>query len=103
MYERIVAAGAKPITLSPQEIDLEHQAVTTPARRPKVIAWVRYGNDPIRVRGEIHKWTDDAVAIVWKIPSGEQHHAWIWRGAVIEVLPEERNREFRPVLGDEIT
>lgn len=74
--------GRPPLTLSPEELELETEPLTkTPVPRA-VRAWVRFGTVAIKVDAEAVAWTSRAVAIRWTMASGAEHRAWVWASAV---------------------
>ena len=87
MNERVlqtVARGAKLQTLTPLELRLDEVPLTIdPRPHRKVLAWVRFGDTPIRVSAIAARWTPDAVGIVFSI-DGHEHRCWVWTGAVDE-------------------
>ncbi|MDE2100818.1 MAG: hypothetical protein KGL39_26465 [Patescibacteria group bacterium] len=84
MHARILEAisrGEQPQTLSPDEIQLEHEPLTRAPHAKPVRAWVRYGTVAIEVDAEAVAWTSRAVAIRWQA-ADSTHRAWVWAGAV---------------------
>lgn len=79
--EDVVMRDHRPANLKSVELELEKYALTIPPQPVPVLAWVRYGEVPIRVEAEAVRWTEKVVAIVWQIPGGE-HRAWVWASAV---------------------
>ena len=71
-----------PSTLSPVELGLERATRSVPAVPVPVFAWVKYGVTPVLVAGLMVEWTDAACSLRWLTPEGEEHAAWVWRGAV---------------------
>ncbi|WP_162925058.1 hypothetical protein [Mycetocola zhujimingii] len=72
----------KPISLSEDELDREHNPVTQAQRPIPIRAWARYPETPARVEGRAIAWTERAVQIEWEDVRGETHRAWVWAGAV---------------------
>lgn len=70
-----------PVSLTPTEVDLEEHPLTQSRRPLPVIAWVRYGTTPVRVKGFTSMWTDMAAKVRWTVPQGGWHEAWVWFGA----------------------
>jgi hypothetical protein len=80
----------EPFTLTDDELELDVQPLTrTPVAMPAV-AWVRYGSVALKLPVEVVAWTECAVAIRWKTPSGAVQRAWVWASAV-ESRAEERS------------
>jgi len=99
MFERTIAEVGEPDSLHESELDLAHTPVTRSPVAREVVAWVRYGTHPVRVRATTHTWTPNAVAIQWPVPGGGTHRAWVWIGAIIDWVPP-KPRKHLPVLGD---
>jgi hypothetical protein len=78
--ERVMAG--EPETLRDQELELDVEMTLRPDRAVGVRAWVRYGGVPISVDAEAVAWTQRAVAIRWKTPTGTVHRAWVWASAI---------------------
>jgi hypothetical protein len=76
-----VMAEGQPLSLTDIELELHEQPLTKPPKPIDGKAWVRYGNEAIRIEVSIVAWTPYAVAVKWKTPTGE-HHAWVWSSAV---------------------
>ena len=79
--QEVVMRDQRPANLKSVELELDRYALTIPPHPVPVLAWVRYGEVPLRVEAEAVRWTDRVVAIVWKVPGGE-HKAWVWASAV---------------------
>ena len=77
----IVMRDSKPQNLKTRELQLDKYALTIPPAPVPVVAWVRYGDVPLRVDALAVKWTERAIAIRWDTPQGE-HSAWVWASAV---------------------
>jgi hypothetical protein len=80
--DKMMMRDHPPQSLTPAELDLEHEALTRPPRAIPCTAWVRYGNDAIRVEGLITAWTPHAAAVKWTTPDSVEHRAWLWASAV---------------------
>jgi len=80
--DRMMMRDHAPQSLTPAELDLEHEPVTRPPRALPCTAWVRYGAEAIRVDGLATAWTARAVAVKWKTPDDVEHRAWLWASAV---------------------
>ena len=70
----------KPISLTPAEIGAT--AVPDASEPHEVIAWVRYPEASVRVRGRAVAWTDRAVWVEFTTYSGATTRAWVWASAV---------------------
>lgn len=80
--DRMMMRDHQPQSLTPAELDLEHEPITKPPRALPCKAWVRYGSDSILVDGVVTAWTSRAIAVQWKTPDGVVHRAWLWAPAV---------------------
>lgn len=78
-----VAAGATPDTLTPDELDLEHEDRTFPPRARPCRAWVRYAGAAVLVDAELCAWTSRAAAIRWRVDDKRVDRAWVWASAVV--------------------
>lgn len=78
----VIMRDRSPSNLKSVELELERYALTIPPRPVPVRAWVHYGDIPLRVDAEAWRWTERVVAIVWKVPGGGEHRAWVWASAV---------------------
>lgn len=88
-YERGIDEGidayvtsARPISLSPAELELERHPVTAASEPVPVRAWVRFHEASIRPAAEAIAWTDKAVQIRWTTIQGASLTAWVWASAV---------------------
>ena len=82
--ERLIsrAAASGPLrTLTRAELELDVLPVTTNPRPERIRAWVRFGDEPLRVRAEAVMWTATAVAIRFHA-SGTEYRCWVWSSAV---------------------
>jgi len=79
--DQVVMRDLEPETLTPRELALDVQPLTRTPKPMPVFAWVRYDGIPIRVSARVVAWTEKAVAVEWKSPTG-LHHAWVWSSAV---------------------
>lgn len=83
ILESLTRAGTLQ-TLTREELDLEHEPVTTPPKPAQVRAWVRFGPKAVRVDAVAAMWTADAAAISFYVGERE-YRAWVWRNAVTPV------------------
>jgi hypothetical protein len=81
-----------PVSLSLEELDLEHFPVTKAPEPIPVVAWARFPEQVARVRAQAVAWTSRAVQIEWVSTSGVPMTAWVWASAVdrISALPGQR-------------
>lgn len=78
----IAMRDGKPDTLSPPELGLHRSTRSIPPEPLPVYARVRYGTVGVLVAALMAEWTDAACSLRWLTPTGEEHRAWVWRGAV---------------------
>lgn len=50
-----------------------------------VLAWVAYGEQPVRVMASVVEYTETAVHILWTGIGDEPRDAWVWSSAVERV------------------
>jgi hypothetical protein len=79
----------QPVTLTGPELALHRETRSIPAQPVPVFAWIRYGAQAVLVGALMVEWTDAACQLRWLTPSGMEHTAWVWRGAVRVRKPEE--------------
>ena len=72
----------KPISLSSTELGTDPAGVPETSEVVKVIAWVRYPETAVQVRGRAVAWTDRAVWVEFTTHAGATHRAWVWASAV---------------------
>ena len=75
------ARRAEPIGLTPEELDFEHNPVTTSVPGLPVWAWIRFPGAAERVRGEACSWSAKAVQVLWE-DAGVRRSTWVWASAV---------------------
>jgi hypothetical protein len=81
ILEGIMRTG-QPESLTPRELDLDNEPMTRSPKARPARAWVRYGDQVVRIDVEVVAWTEHAIAIRWPGPDGVEHRAWVWAGAV---------------------
>ena len=64
-----------------KELRLDVYPLTTSPQPLEVLAWVRFGPYPMRVRARAVRWTLKAVGIEFTIGEAE-HRTWVWANAV---------------------
>ena len=89
------ARRAEPISLTPEELDFEHNPVTTSVPGVPVWAWIRFPGAAERVRGEACSWSARAVQVLWE-DSGVRRSTWVWASAVTR----RQNNGRRESLGN---
>jgi hypothetical protein len=75
----------KPVSLSPEELDVEADPITTARSKIRVRAWVRFPGTVVRTEGEAIEWTSKAVHLRWLSADGEERDAWVWANAVEKI------------------
>lgn len=73
-------------TLSARELQLDVLPVTMSPQPEAVRAWVRFGDEPHRVRAVAERWTRYAVGIRFAA-KGIEYKCWVWNSAV-DTIPE---------------
>lgn len=72
----------KPVSLSPEEIDVENDPATKASKPIPIRAWVRYPETVVRIEGKAVEWTSRAVRIEWINANGETRSTWVWASSV---------------------
>lgn len=96
--ERLVARlawRAEPLSLTPEELDFEHNPVTTSVPGVPVWAWIRFPGSAERVKGEACSWSSRAVQVLWE-DAGLRRATWVWASAVTR----RENNSRKQALGD---
>jgi hypothetical protein len=78
--QRSLMAGP-PLSLTPEELELDKEPLTRTPTPIEGWAWIRYGENAMKLQVRIVAWTERAVAVKWDAPGGE-HKAWVWASAV---------------------
>src|SRR6185312_14386909 len=81
---------AEPVSLTPEELDLEHSNVTRVVPGLPVWAWVRFPGSAELVAGEAFGWTSRAVQVTWT-DAGVRRVTWVWASAVRRRDDQVRN------------
>ncbi|MCC9204559.1 hypothetical protein [Arthrobacter sp. zg-Y769] len=89
------ARRAEPISLTPEELDFEHNPVTTSVPGVPVWAWIRFPGAAERVKGEACSWSPRAVQVLWE-DGGLRRATWVWASAVTR----RTNNSRKETLGD---
>lgn len=76
------AVKPNPVSLTAEELDLEHNRVSHGEAPIPVEAWVRYPETTVRARGVALEWTPRAVHLEWVAADGATRRAWVWASAV---------------------
>ena len=71
------SGGALPVVIEVRSSGLDPEGVKVAIERELGV--------PLRVDAEAWRWTERAVAIVWTVPGGKEHRAWVWASAVERV------------------
>ncbi|UPO78483.1 hypothetical protein ArtHe_07395 [Arthrobacter sp. Helios] len=89
------ARRAEPIGLTPEELDFDHNPVTTSMPAIPVRAWIRFPGCAELVEGETCTWSAKAVQVLWE-DAGIRRSTWVWASAVSRRPADGR----RSTLGD---
>ena len=87
-YDRLQMREARPRSLTDQQLELTRHPLTRFPQPLRVLAWVDYGDHPVRVRGAAVAATPHAVAVRWPVLDVDgdkvtrEDRAWLWVGAV---------------------
>jgi hypothetical protein len=73
---------AMPVSLTDEELDLEHHPIHRPAEPRRVRAWIRFHEATIRPRVRAIAWTDRAVQVEWAGHGGVLRTTWVWADAI---------------------
>ncbi|QWT25115.1 hypothetical protein KPL76_07160 [Subtercola sp. PAMC28395] len=73
-----------PISLTPEELDLENHPIKRASSVIPVRAWTRFYEATVRVDAEAFEWTDKAVHIRWVGSDGQPRSAWYGRMQLTE-------------------
>ncbi|EMY34250.1 hypothetical protein D477_010696 [Arthrobacter crystallopoietes BAB-32] len=88
---------AEPVSLTPDELDFEHDPVTRVVPGVPVWAWIRFPASSELVAGEAFGWTSRAVQVSWT-DGGMRRVTWVWASAVRRRTDEVR----KTALGERI-
>ncbi|MGD8194833.1 hypothetical protein ACEXQB_010115 [Herbiconiux sp. P18] len=72
----------RPVSLTPDQIDLERDEPTEPPEPVPVRAWVPVSSGTIPQDAVVTAWNRRACRIEWKNGDGSRSTAWVWRGSV---------------------
>lgn len=75
----------EPVSLTDAELGKPYTPLTLSPEAIPVLAWLLFPSGPLQVRGEAIAWTARAVLVRWKRFSEQDHHVWVWAGAVERV------------------
>ncbi|GAB3253124.1 hypothetical protein GCM10027562_13970 [Arthrobacter pigmenti] len=89
------AKRAEPVSLTAEELDLEHEKVTTDVPGIPVWAWIRFPDSAELVKGEVFSWTSRAAQVKW-VDGGGRRSTWVWASAVTRRVDQMR----QTALGD---
>ena len=80
-----VASAARPVGLSPAEVDLARQPTRSHGTPIAIRAWVHFTAAPAQLEGVAVEWTDTAVHVELADAAGRRHRLWVWASAVERV------------------
>lgn len=72
----------RPVWLTEQEIDLEHDPAVVPTVPAPAIAYVRFHEAVVRLEVEVVAWNEHAVRIRFTSRDGQVHEGWVCKDAV---------------------
>ncbi|MEY9853541.1 hypothetical protein ABH923_003219 [Leifsonia sp. EB41] len=72
----------RPVWLTEQEVDLEHDPAVVPAAPAPAVAYVRFHEAVVRPKVEVVAWNEHAVRIRFTARDGQVHEGWVWKDAV---------------------
>ena len=67
--------------LTDPELALDRDPITIDPKPKPVLAWVRFYDQPVRVRALAHRWTPKAVGVKFTA-GGKEYATWVWSDAV---------------------
>ncbi|THG30689.1 hypothetical protein [Naasia lichenicola] len=74
---------ALPISLTPAQLDFEHDPIKPVTAIYEVSAWMAFDDGRIaKVFGQARERTSRAVHVHWGIGDGNYRDAWVWAAAV---------------------
>ena len=84
----------RPVWLTEQEVDLEHDPAVVPNSPAPAVAYVRFHEAVVRPEVEVVAWNEHAVRIRFTARDGQVHEGWVWKDAVRSKAPRtiERRR-----------
>jgi len=77
-----VITRPRPVWLTEQEVDLEHDPPTVPSAPAPATAFVRFHEAVVRPEVEVLAWNEHAVRIRFTSRDGQTHEGWVWKDAV---------------------
>ncbi|MDO5867101.1 hypothetical protein MG599_24105 (plasmid) [Paenarthrobacter sp. SD-1] len=83
------ARRARPIELTPEELDFKRFPVENGFPGIPVRAWIRFPDCAELVDGEVFAWTARAVQVNWR-DGPNTYRTWVWRSAVSRRVDRSR-------------
>lgn len=80
-----VASAARPMGLSPVEVDLARKPARSHSTPVPIRAWVQFTPTPAHLEGVAVEWNDVAVHVELIDAAGRRHRLWVWASAVERV------------------
>lgn len=77
-----VGSAARPLGLSPVEVDLIKQPARSLSAPVPIRAWVQFTPAPKQLEGVAMEWNDVAVHVELVDATGRRHRLWVWASAV---------------------
>lgn len=87
-----VSSAARPLGLSPVEVDLAMQPARSGSAPIPIRAWVQFTPAPAQLEGVAVQWNDAAVHIEVVDGAGRTHRLWVWASAVERLDPPRAPR-----------
>ena len=72
----------RPVWLTNEEVDLEHDPAVESAIPTPAVAFVRFHEAVVRPDVEVLAWNEHAVRIRFTTRDGQKHEGWVWKDAV---------------------
>lgn len=85
-----VASVARPVGLSPVEVDLAARPARSSSAPVPIRAWVQLSPAPAQLEGVAIEWNDVAVHVELVDAAGRKHRLWVWANAVERAEPGAR-------------
>lgn len=85
--------GLEPVSLTPEELDLEHRNVTRVVPGVPVWAWIRFPGSAELVAEEAFGWATRSVQVTWTV-GGVRRVTWFWASAVKRRNDQVRKNSF---------
>lgn len=81
VIEQIVTRP-RPVWLTEEEVDLDHDPAAVPTVPSPAIAYVRFHEAVVRPEVEVVAWNEHAVRVRFTARDGQTQEGWVWKDAV---------------------